>query len=133
MIGLDTNVLVRFFAQDTSAEGQLAHAVLAELAPDQPGFITLVALTELAWVLTRCYHATRREVQRVVETLLGWPALLVEAHDIVQRAVRRFANVSADFADCLIERAGNEFGCRVTLIFDRVAARDRGFFLLAAK
>jgi len=111
----------------------LARAVLRQLTPEQPGFVPLVALAELAWVLSRCYHATRREIQRVVETLLGWPALLVEAHDIVQRAVRRFAKVSADFADCLIERAGNEFGCTVMLTFDKAAARGHGFMLLTAK
>jgi predicted nucleic-acid-binding protein len=65
-----------------------------------------------------------------MEALLAWPALLVEAHDIVQRAVRRFAMVTAEFADCLIERAGDEFGCTFTLTLDKVAARDRGFVLL---
>ncbi|GMG93893.1 type II toxin-antitoxin system VapC family toxin [Cupriavidus metallidurans] len=133
MIGLDTNVLVRFFAQETSAEGQLAHALLRQLTPEHPGFVSLVAITELAWVLARSYHATRREIQRVVESLLGWPALLIEAHDIVQRAAHRFAKASCDFADCLIERAGNEFGCSVTLTFDKVAARDQGFVLLSAR
>lgn len=130
MIGLDTNVLVRLFAHDGDAQSELARDVLDTLSPAFPGFVSVVVVAELVWVLARSYRASRTEVRRAVRALLDAPSFIVEAYEVVERALKRYATTACDFADCLIACTAAEKGCRTTLTFDRRAARNEGFFLL---
>lgn len=123
MIGLDTNVLVRYIAQDDPIQSPKATQVIESLAPDT-GFVSVVSVAELVWVLTRCYGSSRAEIVDVLELLLRTKELVVEHADTVWKALRVFKASSADFADCLIERFANEAGCHQTVTFDRNAAKS---------
>ncbi|TAM51292.1 MAG: PIN domain-containing protein [Paraburkholderia sp.] len=130
MIGLDTNVLVRYFAQDDPAQSKKANSLIESLTVERPGYVTLVALVEVVWVLGRAYRAARDEIAQVVETLLRTKELVVEASETVWQALRLFANSSADFSDCLIERAGYRAQCEHTVTFDTKAAKSAGMRLI---
>lgn len=130
MIGIDTNVLVRYVAQDDAAQSPKATRLIESLTPAAPGYVSLVAILELVWVLTGCYSCERRNVAEVLETLLRTKELVVAEADVVWRAVRLFKSSQADFADCVIERLGNAKGCAYTATFDRGAARDCGMVLI---
>ena len=58
MIGLDTNVLVRYIMQDEPGQSAKATRLIESLEVDRPGFISLVSIVELYWVLTSCYDLT---------------------------------------------------------------------------
>jgi len=77
MIGLDTNVLVRYFAQDDLVQARKASALIESLTAERPGYVTQVALTEVVWVLGRAYGARREEIAQVIETLLRTKELVV--------------------------------------------------------
>ncbi|MEO8132897.1 MAG: type II toxin-antitoxin system VapC family toxin [Betaproteobacteria bacterium] len=130
MIGVDTNVIVRYIMQDDAAQSRLATRLIESLTADNPGFVPLVAITELSWVLSASYGLERDEVVTVMELLLRTKELRVEAAPIVWGALRTFRDTSADFADCLIERSAASAGCAQTMTFDRVAARDSGMTLI---
>jgi predicted nucleic-acid-binding protein len=133
VIGLDTNVLVRYLTQDDARQAALANQLLEKtLSAERPGFVSTVALVELVWVLESGYGCDRAQVVAVVERLLRTRTLRVENAEVAWQAVRRFAAGAADFADCLIERAGAAGGCEVTLTFDRAAAKAAGMQLLDA-
>ncbi|HEV2642338.1 MAG TPA: type II toxin-antitoxin system VapC family toxin, partial [Candidatus Elarobacter sp.] len=105
MIGLDTNVLVRYIAQDDAAQSPKASALIESLTVDEPGYVTQVALVEVVWVLSSLYAADRDQIAKVVEGLLRTKELSVEAAETAWKALRVFTSSKADFADCLIERA----------------------------
>lgn len=126
MIGLDTNVLVRYIAQDDPVQSPQATRLVESLTAEEPGFVGLVALVELVWVLTGCYAATRGHIFAVLETLLHTRELVVDQADTVWKALRLFKEGKADFADCLIERTAAAAGCPYTASFDRAAVRDCG-------
>lgn len=87
MIGLDTNVLVRYLAQDDVPQAEVATRLIEqELSPTQPGFISLVVLVELCWVLKRLYNATDLELAGTVADMLGSPQLQIEQRHAVQTA-----------------------------------------------
>ena len=131
MIGLDANVVVRYLTQDDARQAALANSLVEnELSAESPGFISSVALVEIVWVLEGAYECTREHVAAVLDQLLRTREFLVEEAEAVRRAVRMFTNGKADFADCLIERAGNSIGFDFTITFDRLAARDAGMRLL---
>lgn len=132
MIGLDTNVLVRYLTQDEAKQARLANRLIEEtLSPDDPGFVSQVALVELVWVLESGYGCDRIEVASIVERLLRSKSLVIERGDVVWPALRVFAAGRAEFADCLIERTGNANECDATVTFDRMAAKSTGMRLLA--
>jgi predicted nucleic-acid-binding protein len=130
MIGLDTNVLVRYVAQDDSRQSPKATRLIESLTVDAPGYVGLISLMELVWVLTGCYASSKKEICEVLETLLRTKEIIVAHADTVWKALRLFRESNADFADCLIERSANEAGCSFTTTFDRNAARHCGMQLI---
>lgn len=130
MIGLDTNVLVRYIAQDDSKQSPKATRLIESLTADAPGYVSVVSVVELVWVLTSCYALTRNEIYEVLETLLRTKEIIVEHADIVWKALRLFKEGKAEFADCLIERSANEAGCNYTATFDRDAVKHCGMQLI---
>lgn len=131
MIGLDTNVLVRYLAQDDRAQAAMAARLIeGSLTPEVPGFVSLVVLAELAWVLEDCYAMTRVEIGQLIERLLRVKQLKFQDTDVTWQALRSFRAGKSDFADCLIERIGHAWRCEETVTFDKAAARGAGMRLL---
>ncbi|MGA8668382.1 MAG: type II toxin-antitoxin system VapC family toxin [Terracidiphilus sp.] len=130
MIGIDTNILARFLAQDDAEQGQRAESLLQTLSPQDPGFVSLVSLIELAWVMRSRYRVSRSELIQSLERLLNSPELVIESQQTVAQAIVRFGAAKTDFADCLIERSGHVAGCRHTVTFDENAAKTSGMKLL---
>lgn len=130
MIGLDTNVLVRYVAQDDPRQSPKATRLIESLTADAPGFVGVVSVVELVWVLSGCYGATKSEICEVLETLLRTKEIVVAQTETVWKALRKFRGGKADFADCLIERMADEAGCSHTATFDRDAARTCGMRLI---
>jgi predicted nucleic-acid-binding protein len=130
MIGLDTNVLVRYIMQDDPKQSPKATRLIESLDSEDPGFITVVSVVELYWVLTSCYGLDGHDVKRAFEGLLRAKQIVVDRADQVLRALRVFDDGKADFADCLIERIASSAGCAETLTFDASAAKYAGMSLV---
>jgi predicted nucleic-acid-binding protein len=121
MIGLDTNVLVRYLTLDDARQTPLAVDLLDSLSADSPGFISLIVVVELVWVLETSYDFGKDRIIETLDALLRSHELAVERADAVRQALRRFATCRAGFADCLIERCCHEAECRYTVTFDKKA------------
>lgn len=130
MIGIDTNILARFLAQDDADQSQRADSLLQALSTQDPGFVSLVSIIELAWVLRSRYRVSKSELIQSFERLLNSPELVIENQPAVSQALDRFGKAKSDFADCLIERSGHLAGCRATFTFDANAAKCAGMNLL---
>ena len=130
MIGLDTNVLLRFFLQDDPDQSARAAALMSSFSLREPGFVSGVTIAESVWVLERFYRKPKHEVTFFVQGLLESQQLVVENQDAVAQALRRFEASNADFADCLIERLGHSAGCARTMTFDLNASKISGMVLL---
>ncbi len=130
MIGLDTNIVVRYLTHDDAAQTATAVRVIDSLSQDSPGFLSLIVMAELVWVLEVSYRFKKSEIEQVLETLLRSKELVIERAEIVSQALRKFSAGHADFADCLIERCGHVAECQYTVTFDRNAAGAAGMRLL---
>ncbi len=131
MIGLDTNVLVRYIMQDDAAQSAKASALLDALTVDAPGWISLVSMVELVWVLNASYGLDRTQIINALEAMLRSKELQIERAEIVWKAVRVYRQSKADFADSLIACSAEAAGCTHTMTFDRVAAKSAGMSLIA--
>lgn len=130
MTGLDTNVLVRYIMQDDPKQASRASRLVESLSAESPGFVTLVSVVELVWVLGSCYELQRAQLSDALEGLLRTKEIVLERAETVWKAVRLYRNSSADFADCLIERSAAAAGCACTMTFDRSAAKSCGMSLI---
>lgn len=131
MIGLDTNVVVRYLAQDDPRQSPAATRLFeGVLSPDNPGFLSAVVLCEIAWVLAECYGASEERIREAIDGLLAAKQIAVEAPDVVRKALRAWRESGADFADALIGEIAQHHGAEKTLTFDRAAVRLPGFELL---
>jgi predicted nucleic-acid-binding protein len=124
MIGLDTNVLVRYLTQDDPKQSARATRVLEkEVSESVPGFIGVVVLVETVWVLQRLYSASAEEIRATVADLLSSRSIVVENREVVARALTIAGEISCGFADAIIAAAALTAGCSKTVTFDRGAAR----------
>lgn len=130
MIGLDTNVLVRYVAQDDTIQSPKATALIESFTVEKPGFVSLVSVVELVWVLTGCYASNKNEICEVLEILLRTKELNVSEAEVVWKALRQYRDNNADFADCLIAFLGAQVGCEHTFTFDKGAAKGCGMKII---
>ena len=130
MIGLDTNVLVRYVMQDDPRQSPHATRLIEALSADEPGFVPVVALVELVSVLAGSYALDRAQVATVLDTLLRSKELVVDRADLVTQALNRYSAAGADFADALIERIAAAAGCSATMSFDAGAVKAAAMTLV---
>lgn len=120
MIGLDTNVLVRYFTQDNKAEAHKAGDVIEKrCSAANPGFIHDIVLCELVWVLDSCYECPKEVIVDTLEKILAAKQFQVAHRAHVWEAVQIFKNSKADFSDCLTGVKNSFSGCQKTMTFDK--------------
>ena len=91
MIGIDTNVLVRYLTDDEHEMADRAGRLLErECTPDRPGFFNLVVLCEVVWVLRRHYRFARAQIADAVGAVLRARQLAVEHAELVERALDQY-------------------------------------------
>jgi predicted nucleic-acid-binding protein len=122
MIGLDTNVLIRYLTLDDAAQTAAAIRIFNSLSVESPGYLPLVVIVELVWVLESAYSFKKNRIVDTLDALLRAQELTIERADAVRQALRRYAASRADFADCLIDRCCVEAECEYSVTFDKNAA-----------
>ena len=131
MIGLDTNVLIRYIVRDDQRQTEAATQLIeSKCTPEDPGLINLIVLCELVWVLARGYEYDRRMVARVVRRILSVKELRVDEAGSAWRAIRLYEQGKADFADYLIGLSNHSEKAEATYTFDRKAAESDLFKLV---
>jgi len=129
VIGLDTNILVRYLVEDDPEQAsKAAHLIETHCTEDTPGFINRVVLCELVWVLESAYSYPRATVAATLESLLRTAELDIDAADAAWPALTAYRGGSVDFSDALIGRLNRNAGCNGTASFDKAAVRLDDFF-----
>ena len=128
MIGLDTNILVRYLTQDDPIQSAKATEIIEpRLTSENPGYVSIVAMVETVWVLDRAYGLTAQEIAAAVERVLQTDVLVVENEQEVFTAMIALKEEDGSFADAIIAALGAKAGCSSTLTFDRKARRLSAF------
>ena len=124
MIGLDSNIVIRYLVQDDEAQTRKVNRFFEkELTPERPGYINHITLCEIAWVLKRCYGVPKPELVTILDGLLTTKQLLIENIEIAWKALRAFDAGNGDFSDALIAYSNQIHGCEYSLTFDKKAAK----------
>ena len=128
MLGIDTNVLVRYLTRDDQPQYEKARRMIdREVAKGEPVLVSLLVLLETEWVLRSRYEMAKADIVTALSALLDTADLTFEDEPSVETAVYSWKDSAADFADCLIEARNRRLGCRATATFDVRALKLAGF------
>ena len=130
MIGLDTNIIVRYIMQDDVAQAALAGTLIDSLTTDAPGFVSTVTLVEVVWVLKQSYGLSRKDIAEVIDGLLLSRQLVFQDKTAALQALAVYRSSKADYSDGLIARLGHAAGCTATYTFDKIAGQHAGMTML---
>ena len=130
MIGVDTNVLVRYLVRDIPEQAEAARSLLEGLTPESPGFISREVAIETVWVLERSYRFSREQIADILKELTAVDELVFEAVEDVARAALEFRQGGPDFADLMILAAAERVGASPLYTFDQRFARSTDAVLI---
>ena len=123
MIGMDTNVLARYYVDDESdTEAKKQHAAARDLIEGgKPLMVCKTMLLELEWVMRGHYGFTPDRISRVFHHLLSLKQVEIEHRPAIEQALDHYA-AGIDFADAL-HRASYATCERMATFDDRRFAR----------
>jgi predicted nucleic-acid-binding protein len=128
MLGVDTNVLVRYLIRDDQSQYEKARRLIdREVGKGQAILVSLLVLLETEWVLRSRYELSKTDIVTAFSALLDTADLAFEDEPSVENAIYSWKDSAADFADCLIEAHNRRLGCRATATFDGKAMKLAGF------
>lgn len=128
MLGLDTNVLVRYLVRDEQLQFERARRLIRrESERGEPVLVSLLVLLETEWVLRSRYELAKPEILSAFSSLLDVADAAFEDEPSIERALYSWKDSAADFADCLVEARNRRLGCEATATFDYKALKLAGF------
>lgn len=131
MIGIDTNVLVRFLVRDDEAQFEKARRLIRrEVGAREDVFVSLMVLMETEWVLRSRYSLQKTQIMGAISGLLDATEVRLEDEPAIEETLFIWKDSAADFADCLIGAHNRRLGCRATATFDENAVKLAAFVAL---
>jgi predicted nucleic-acid-binding protein len=131
MLGIDTNVLVRFLVRDDEAQFEKANRLIKrEVGAKEAVFVSLLVLLETEWVLRSRYNLQKTEIMEAISGLLDAAEVRLEDEPAIEETLFIWKDSAADFADCLIGAHNRRLGCRATATFDAKAVKLPAFVVL---
>jgi predicted nucleic-acid-binding protein len=120
MIGLDTNVLVRYLVMDDATQGKKASQLIQDsVGSNESLFVNNIVLCELVWVLEAAYNFSKEEIADVLEKILMTELIIVQNQDEAWLALNDYRNGAGDYSDYFIGRINKSFDCEKTATFDQ--------------
>ncbi|MBT9100476.1 PIN domain-containing protein [Methylovulum psychrotolerans] len=134
MIALDTNIWIRYIAQDDEEQAQLATDLIEnQCSAGNPAFINEITLCEIVWVLKRAYRYDKKIILTVLKQLLNGNEVFISSYPEAWAAYYDYETGNADFSDYFIAQLNKKYGCPITFSFDKKACQHSNFKLLNSK
>ncbi|GBF81817.1 PIN domain-containing protein [Aphanothece sacrum] len=128
MIGLDTNILIRYLTKDDEQQWQQAKQLIES---GQQCFVANIVLCEIVWVLKgETYRYSKQEIVNTLEAMLTCGIFEFENRSAFYMALQRTKQGKADFSDYLIGALSLQAGAVHTVTFDCKLNNENGFHCL---
>jgi predicted nucleic-acid-binding protein len=131
VIGVDTNVLVRYLTQDDPAQARKVDTFMAmAIESGDRLHVDDIVLCELVWVLRAAYRFSKPVIAASLDKVMSAGIFAFEDRELLRSALTAYRNGPGDFSDYVIGRRNTNAGCEHTVTFDRPLSRERSFVLL---
>jgi predicted nucleic-acid-binding protein len=131
MIGIDTNVLVRYLTQDDARQARVVDSFLSD-AVDKGTRLHIddIVLCELVWVLRGAYRFSKATIVSTLDKIMSTGSFSFDDRELLRKALHDYRDGDGDFADHVIGHRNIKAGCEQTVTFDRSLAGSASFNLL---
>jgi predicted nucleic-acid-binding protein len=131
MRGVDTNVLVRYIANDDLKQGEAVEQLFQHCRTERETlFVPVIVICELIWVLERTYGQSKSQIIAVLENLLDLDILVFEQDSVIRQSLDQYRHGKASFPDYVLGEISRQAGCNDTISFDRALRGAPGFTIL---
>jgi predicted nucleic-acid-binding protein len=131
MIGLDTNVLVRYLTGDDREQYESAvELITSTIDAGEEIYINCTVLCEMVWVLRSAYQTDRSTIAKIIREMLDTRGFVFDDSLLVRQACEAYSCKQGDYADYLIGLGNQEAGCRLTATFDHALTDSKVFLLV---
>jgi predicted nucleic-acid-binding protein len=131
VIGIDTNILIRYFTQDDAAQAQRVDELFASAsAASERLHVSDIVLVELVWVLRRIFRIPKTEVVSHLQEVIESEIFAIDDAPVVHAAFADYRDARGDFADYLIGRRNAAADDEHTVTFDKALATHAAFVIL---
>lgn len=133
MIGIDTNVVLRWLLDDSIAHPDEQDAMQASKVADlvldsnKTFLVNHVVIAEAIWIAVQKVDRRKDKVVEVMNRLVNAGNVVVDNPKVVNAALLSFEKSPGDFADHLIGEINHSLGCTTTLTFDKAASKSPRF------
>lgn len=126
MIGLDTNIIIRFLTQDDVSQSRKVNQVIEKtIQSGNTLWISHITLCQVVWVLERAYKTPKDEILTILKSFLQTKNIQVEHDELTWNALQDYEkSTQICFSDCLIGRINQNNQCDYTLSLDKKAAKQ---------
>lgn len=130
MIGIDTNILIRYIVRDDENQAKAADKIMGSCSENMPALINQIVLVEMVWVLKRFYKYSKLDILKILELILFNSDIEVLNSEEAKKAFIEYEKGNADFSDYFIAAINSHNGVLFTFTFDKQAAQCNGFKLV---
>lgn len=130
MIGVDTNILVRYLTQDDPVQAEIVEQIFNQYATCPNSiFINNIVICELVWVLERGYKYSRESISKAIKQILSTEEFIFEDQEVLWISLNNYNQIKVDFSDALVGELNKKYGCAITFTFDKTAVKSTVFKL----
>ncbi|HEX7681092.1 MAG TPA: type II toxin-antitoxin system VapC family toxin [Thermoanaerobaculia bacterium] len=131
MIGVDTNVLVRYLTQDDMIQARIVDTFLdAAIENGSQLRVDDIVLCEVVWVLRAAYRLGKSAIAEALDRVMNTAIFSFDDREILRGTLADYLEGEGDFSVYLIGRRNARAGCDHTVTFDRQLTGRSSFVLL---
>ncbi len=118
MIGVDTNVLVRYVAQDDVEQCRVVNELFDQASTKNKLFVSAVVMVESLWVLLSHYKITDAQARNFIRLLLSSKKVSLERSELFTKIIAEDKIKAKDMTDAIIASIAFDAGCTEFFTFD---------------
>lgn len=131
MIGIDTNIIIRFLTNDDPVQAKKVMRFFSQSEKNETQlFISSCVLLESIWVLESGYNFSKEDILTALNSLLHLPYITFENEGALSSFFNKVEYSKMDLSDALIGAVNKFKKCEYTLTFDKLAVSESGDFQL---
>jgi uncharacterized protein len=117
---IDTNILLRYYLQDSETQSPKARELISAFEKgEQRGIISCAVIFEVAFTLERSYRIPRKDICDFLRFLLALAGVTVELADTFSDAVEIYLEKNVSFGDAFQAAYMKQKGIEEIYSFDR--------------
>lgn len=131
ILGLDTNVVVRFLVKDDEIQAQKVYALFKKIEKNKgKAYLSLLVIQETIWVLESAYDFEKSDILNAIKDFKELSFIICESTETVLQFLEDAETSSYELSDLLIAYSSKTNGCDKVYTFDKKASKHALFELL---